>query len=83
MTPFAEDTLENRLRSKAHLYSSTGLALPLVLLATTLARYARWETTKYGQWLATAAHDPYLDIVPPILAMGLSRQFGNWWVRSG
>ncbi len=82
MTPFAEDKLENLLRSKEHLYSSTGMALPLILLATTLARSARWETTKYGQWLATAATDPYLDLVPPVLTMGLSRQFGNWWGRT-
>ncbi|MBI2997275.1 MAG: hypothetical protein HYY46_02270 [Deltaproteobacteria bacterium] len=84
MNPFAEDTLENLLRSKEHLYSSTGLALPLILLATTLARYTHWETTKYGNWLAGVAdpqygHDPYLDLVPPILMTGLSRRFGKWW----
>jgi hypothetical protein len=79
MTPFAEDSLENSIRRKSHLYSSTGLAIPLVLLAVTLARYTQWETTNYGQWLANAASDPYLDLVPPVLTMGLTRQFGNWW----
>jgi hypothetical protein len=81
-TPFAEDNLENIIRSKTHLYSSTGLAIPLILLATTLARYTRWEKTRFGQWLATAASDPYVDLVPPVLTMGLSRQFGSWWKRT-
>src|SRR5262249_3169022 len=66
-------------RRKAHLYSSTGLAISLVLLTVTLARYTQWESTKYGRWLANAASDPYLDLVPPVLTLGLSRQFGNWW----
>jgi hypothetical protein len=84
MRPCAEDTLENLLRTKEHLYSSTGLALPLILLAITLARYTHWETTRYGNWLARMAdpqygHDPYLDLVPPIVMTGLSRRFVNWW----
>lgn len=78
-TPFAEDTLEDMIRSNEHLYSSTGLALPLILLATTLARYTQWEATNYGQWLANTVNDPFLDLVPPLLTMGLSRRFGNWW----
>jgi hypothetical protein len=79
MTPLAEDTLESVIRRKKHLYSPTGLAIPLVLLVTTLARYTQWEATKYGQWLASAASDPYVDLVPPVLTLGLSRQFGCWW----
>jgi hypothetical protein len=45
----------------------------------TLARYAQWEGTNYGNWLATASRDPYLDLVPPALTAGLSRRFGRWW----
>ena len=78
-SPFAEDSLEDTIRGNQHLYSSTGLALPLILLATTLARYTRWEVTNYGKWLASAASDPYLDLVPPLVTTGLSRRFRNWW----
>jgi hypothetical protein len=77
--PFAEDDLEILIRSQDDLYSSTGLALPLILLATTLARYTQWEATNYGKWLAAAANDPFLDLVPPVLTMGLARHFGKWW----
>jgi len=79
LAPFAEDSLEDTIRSKEHLYSSTGLAFPMILLATTLARYMQWEVTNYGKWLASAASDPYLDLVPPLVTSGLSRRFGNWW----
>ena len=79
LAPFAEDNLEDMIRSKEHLYSSTGLALPMILLATTLARYMQWEVTNYGKWLASAASDPYLDLVPPLVTSSLSRRFGNWW----
>ncbi len=79
LSPFAEDSLEDTIRSNEYLYSSTGLALPMILLATTLARYTQWEVTNYGKWLASAASDPYLDLVPPLVTTGLSRRFGNWW----
>lgn len=79
LTPFAEDTLEELIRSNEHLYSSTGLALPLILMSVTLARYSQWETTNYGKWLASAANDAYLDLVPPLVTTGLSRRFGDWW----
>jgi len=85
LTPFAEDTLENLIRSKEHLYSSTGLALPMILMAVTLARYKQWETTNYGEWLAGVAdpkfgHNPLLDLVPPLVTTGLTRRFdGDWW----
>lgn len=78
-TPFAENTLEEIIRSNTHLYSSTGLALPMILLATTLARYTQWEATNYGKWLANTVNDPFLDLAPPLLTTGLSRQFSNWW----
>ena len=66
-------------RSNEHLYSSTGLALPMILMSVTLARYSQWEATSYGKWLASAANDPYLDLVPPLVTTGLSRRFGDWW----
>ena len=79
LSAFAEDTLEDLIRSNDHLYSSAGLALPMILLSVTLARYYRWEATSYGKWLASAANDPYLDLVPPLVTTGLSRRFGSWW----
>src|SRR5262249_16111687 len=59
-------------------------AVPMILLATTLMRYARWEATNYGNWLAGFAdprygYDPYLDLLPPVLANGLYRRFEHWW----
>lgn len=80
--PCAEDTLEDLIRSNDHLYSSTGLALPIILLSETLARYQQWEGTSYGKWLANVANDPYLDLVPPLLTTGLLRRFGDWWNTS-
>ena len=79
LSPFAEDSLEVLIRSNDHLFSSTGLALPMILLSVTLARYSQWETTNYGKWLASAANDPYLDLVPPLVTTGLARRFGDWW----
>jgi hypothetical protein len=82
LSPFAEDKLEDLIRSNEHLYSSTGLALHMILLSVTLARYSQWEGTKYGKWLANVANDPYLDLVPPLVTNGLSRRFGDWWNTS-
>jgi hypothetical protein len=79
LSPFAEDSLEEMIRGNEHLHSSTGLALPMILLATTLARYTQWDATNYGQWLANVASDPYLDLIPPLLTAGLTRRFGEWW----
>ncbi len=81
-TPFAEDTLEDLIRSNEHLYSSTGLALPMILLSVTLARYSQWESTNFGKWLANSANDAYLDLVPPLVTTGLARRFGDWWKTS-
>lgn len=78
-TPFSEDRLEDTIRGNEHLYDSIGLAMPMILLATTLARYTQWEATNYGKWLASTADDPYLDLIPPLLTAGLTRRFGNWW----
>src|SRR5262249_45015326 len=69
--PVAEDTLEGHVRGRKFLQSPTGLALPMILLAVTLARYSRWEKTDYENWLAGVAdpkrgYDSYLDLVPPL-----------------
>jgi hypothetical protein len=79
MHPVAEDTLETLVRDNQFLQSSTGLALPMILLTTTLARYARWEESNYGKWLASVATDAYVDLVPPVVTNGLRRRFDRWW----
>jgi hypothetical protein len=76
---FSEDRLADVIREGTYLQDSAGLAIPMVLLTVTLARYTHWEETNYGQWLAQAARDPYLDLVPPVLTDGLRRHFGRWW----
>jgi hypothetical protein len=52
-----------------------------LLLALTLARYRRWEPTGYGTWLASDAvvKDPYLDLLPSTVSLGLDRHLGDWW----
>ncbi len=75
----SEYKLEFVIRDSTYLQSPTGLAVPMLLLGLTLARYTRWEGTKYGNWLATASKDPYLDLVPPVMTSGLTRHFGQWW----
>lgn len=74
----SEDRLERVIRKRTYLQSPTGLAVSLLLLGLTLARYTQWEGTKYGNWLAGASNDPYLDLVPPVLTTGLTRRFGQW-----
>lgn len=78
-SPFSEDRLGDVIREGTYLRDSAGLAIPMVLLTVTLARYTQWEETNYGQWLAQAARDPYLDLLPPVLTDGLRRHFGPWW----
>jgi hypothetical protein len=80
-SPLAEARLEGLIRSGAYLRSAAGLALPMLLLATTLARYKPWETTGWAKWLANHARDRYLDLVPPVLLDGLEQRFGKWWAR--
>ena len=75
----AEIWIEGVIRKNTYLQSPAGLSLPMILLILTLARYTHWQTTRYGDWLARAASEPYLDLLPPILTEGLSRHFGNWW----
>jgi hypothetical protein len=75
----SEVSLEALIRSGKHAASPSGLAVPLLLLGLSLSRYAQWEETDYGNWLANTVSDPYLDLVPPLVAAGLTRRFGNWW----
>lgn len=79
MTSVSEDTLEGLIRERSFTQSQMGLAVPMLLLSLTLARYTQWEGTAYGNWLASASTDPYVDIVPPVMTSGLSRRFGTWW----
>jgi hypothetical protein len=75
----AEHWLEYAIRKRTFLHSPTGLAVPIILFVLTLARYRRWAGTDYGNWLASAANDPYLDLVPPVVLNGLERHFSEWW----
>lgn len=80
-SPLGESELERRLRSGDHLRSTAGLALPLILLSTAMARYCRWKDTPYDNWLSQMAReDPRLDLVPPIILKGYEDRFrGTWW----
>jgi hypothetical protein len=79
----AETNLEKLLRSGEHQQHPTGLALSLVLLVMTLARFRKWEDTKYESFLANKklVRDPNLDLTPPVVARGLTRHLGDWWNR--
>ena len=78
-SPVVEHRLENAIRDRTFLSSPTGLPIPSILFMLSLARYARWATTDYGNWLAATANDPYLDLIPPVVSYGLERHFGDWW----
>jgi hypothetical protein len=78
-SPISEERLAQVIRDGTFLYDPAGLAIPMVLLSVTLMRYVQWEDTRYGDWLASSARDPYLDLLPPILSMGLNRRSGRWW----
>ncbi len=75
----AEPYLEVAIRSRSHLQSDAGLAIPAILLSLTLSRYTSWERTDYGNWLAQTASDPYLDLIPPVVLDGVNRRFDDWW----
>ena len=75
----AECLLEKCIRDRKFTYSSSGFAVSLSLLALTAGRYRQWEETKYGNWLASNIHDPYLDLGPPVVLQSLNRRFGDWW----
>lgn len=78
----SETYLEDLIRARTFPQSRVGLAIPMLLLGITLSRFAQWEGTPYGNWLASVSTDPYVDIVPPALNGGLSRRFGAWWKSS-
>lgn len=75
----AESFLEVVIRKRQFTYSSTGAAMSIGLLVMTLGRFQQWEETKYGNWFASIASDPYLDLIPPVVLHGLSRRFDDWW----
>lgn len=75
----AECWLESVIRDRTYLNSATGLAVPMILFVLTLARFRRWCGTDYENWLATTVSDPYVDLVPPVVNLGLERHFGDWW----
>ena len=79
----AEFWLEDVIRKGAYRQSPAGLAIPCVLFALTLARYRQWEDTEYGNWLASDAvvKDPYLDLLPSTVSLGLTRHQNDWWRR--
>lgn len=79
----AEVWLEDVIRDGAYRQSPAGLAIPCVLFALTLARYKQWEDTEFGNWLASDAvvKDPYLDLLPSTVSLGLSRHRNDWWRR--
>ncbi|MBZ0145639.1 MAG: hypothetical protein K8F56_18880 [Rhodocyclaceae bacterium] len=77
----SELRLENSIRSGEYVASPAGLAFPLVPLAMTLSRFARWEDSDHGHWLGNVSTDPYLDLVPPVVSAGLERRLGSWWEK--
>jgi hypothetical protein len=78
----SERAADDVIRERGQLYAPTGLAATLLLLGLTLARYGRWDSTKYGEWIATVANDPYVDLVPPVLTNGFRTRFHSWWTAS-
>jgi hypothetical protein len=76
----AEPLLEFLIRRPQFRHRSTGLAVSLILLVTTIARYRQWEGTKYGNWfISAAAYDRHLDLIPPLVSTYLASRFGDWW----
>lgn len=78
----AEPALEALIRSGQFGDPATGYAVSILLLCVVLGRYKRWEKGLCGKWLASAANDPFLDIIPPIVLGGFEKRFGNWWSTS-
>ena len=78
----AEHWLEDSIRNRQFLDSSTGLAAPMILFVLTMGRYYQWAESDYGKWLASVANDPYLDLGPPGVLQGMEQHFGQWWSHS-
>ena len=85
-SPLSETLLARCIYQDEYGQSPTMLAVALVLFAVTLARYRQWEKTKYEKWLYNVATNSnksaHPDLMPPIIAYGLIRHFGDWWNRS-
>jgi hypothetical protein len=77
--PASEIRLEDSVRDPDRVHSAAGLAVSALLLVVTLARFRRWERTAYGRWLANAVEDPSMDLLPPVVELGLRSHFGRWW----
>ena len=79
--PISEPNLEAIIRSGTYRNSPAGLAIPSVLFAMSLSRYSGWEASEFGAWLASDAvvKDPYLDLLPSTVSLGLVRHLGDWW----
>ena len=78
---FSESEIERLLRGGEYRESPAGLALAMILLTTSMARYRRWVSGDYDKWLwQMAKEDPRLDLVPPIILLGFDDRFqGRWW----
>jgi hypothetical protein len=75
----AESRLEGILRKQSYQRSSTGLALPLIMLVVMMGRFERWRGTRVGNWLTRATKNPNLDLTPPVLVAGLNQRLSNWY----
>lgn len=74
----SENNLEKIIRKVEQGHSGVGLALPLILFSLTLSRFKRWTSTRYGIWLAKAARDISIDLIPPTVLHSLDVQFQGW-----
>lgn len=79
--PTSEVLLDRALRSSRPPYDdpNSEWAISLILMFAVLARYQRWKDSRFGDWLATAAKDPYLDLVPPLVSNIVEQRTGSWW----
>ena len=78
----SEVKLEDAIRENWQKHTATGVAIPVLLLSTTLSRYVRWSQADYGNWLASIARDEYLDLIPPVVLRGMQQRLDDWWNSS-
>ena len=81
-SPLSEVKLEDAIRENWQKHTATGVAIPVLLLSTTLSRYVRWSQADYGNWLASIARDEYLDLIPPVVLRGMQQRLDDWWSSS-
>lgn len=75
----SESALELIIRDQNFEDAATEWSVSVTLLLTVLYRFKKWENNKYGIWLASAANDSYLDLIPPLVLAAMERRFGDWW----